>query len=40
MTPDLLDAPHPEALDALHRVFGFTALKPGQAEVGGLRARR
>ncbi len=25
----------PEALDTLHRVFGFTALRPGQAEVVG-----
>ena len=33
MTTEPLDAPHPEALDALHRVFGFTSLKPGQAEV-------
>ena len=33
MTIVPLDVPHPEALDALHRVFGFTSLKPGQAEV-------
>ena len=32
MTLDLAEPP-PHALDALHRVFGFADLKPGQAEV-------
>ena len=33
MTTAPLAEPHPEALDILHRVFGFDTLKPGQAEV-------
>ena len=33
MIPDLAVEPPPHALDALHRVFGFATLKPGQAEV-------
>ena len=33
MTASPLDPIPPEALDTLHRVFGFTALRPGQDEV-------
>ena len=35
MTTDTLSDTPAEALSALHRVFGFTTLKPGQAEILG-----